>query len=75
MITTIVSLTLFTIVFVITLLTLGLLEYKIIELINLSRNPNRNYHLIAFFGVLLGIVLIAVKYIDILVRLFKISDL
>lgn len=59
---------LITIVFVIVLLVLGLLEYKLIGLINIARNPNRKYHIIAFFGVLLGIVLIAIKYIDILIK-------
>jgi len=48
--------------------------WSIMQLINISNNPYRIYHIIAFFGIILMCVFIVVKYFEILIKLAKLID-
>lgn len=49
------------------MLIMFIILYKICKLINVAHNPNRNFHIVAFFGLLLIFVLGTVSLVSLLI--------
>lgn len=50
------------------------LAFELLNLINITRNKNRIYHIIAFFGTLIAGVFICITFIHLLVETVKLLD-
>ena len=74
MITIIAVYLLLTIVTVMILYGAMKVESELMLLMNMVTNPFRFFHIIAFFGILFAMVIIVIKYFQLLVDLAKLLD-